>query len=49
MCLVESVRALARNAMVGGEIYKQSEGNNSNIILQDYPILFIHSDMCDVQ
>ena len=48
MCLVESLRAWARNAPYG-EIYKQSEGNNSNIILQDYPLLFIHSDMSDVQ
>ena len=40
---VESVRALARNAMVGEEIYKQSK-KNINIIPQDYPTLFSHSE-----
>lgn len=41
---VESVRALARNAMVGEEIYKQSKKNNINIPPQDYATLFSHSD-----
>ena len=41
---VGSVRALARNAMVGEEIYKQSKKNNINILPQDYATLFSHSE-----